>query len=326
MRLGLFLSAQGLAGADPRAVAAEQVALVRAARDAGFATVLAPQHFLSGEVPMLQPVPLLGRLAAEAGDMRIGTGVLLLPLLNPVEVAETAATLCALAPAGVAIGVGLGYRAVEDAAFGVAPERVRSFTARLAAVRGLLEGREVTADGPGFRLEGARLAIAPATPPAIWVAANRDAAVRRAARLGDSWLVNPHATLATLERQVAIFRAERGGAPLELPVVREACVAPTDAAALAAAGPHLTAKYATYLDWGQDDAMPAGDDLRSGFHELREDRFVIGAPATAAARLRELRDRTGATEAILRVSWPGLPLEDALRSVRLLGEEVAPLL
>ena len=324
MRLGLFLSSQGAPGADPREVAAEQVALVRAARDAGFATVLAPQHFLAGDVPMLQPVPLLGRLAGEAGGMRIGTGVLLLPLLNPVEVAEVAATLCALAPAGVAIGVGMGYRAVEDAAFGVARERVRSFTARLAAVRGLLDGRDVTAEGPGFRLDRARLAVAPASPPAIWMAANRDAAVRRAARLADTWLVNPHATVATLERQATLFRAERGGEPAELPVVREACVAPTDEAALAAAGPHLAGKYATYLDWGQGDAMPAGDDLRRGFEELRAGRFVIGSPATAAAQLRELRDRLGATEAILRVSWPGLPIENALRSVQLLGEEVAP--
>jgi alkanesulfonate monooxygenase SsuD/methylene tetrahydromethanopterin reductase-like flavin-dependent oxidoreductase (luciferase family) len=324
VQLGLLVSAQGMPGADPRDVAAEQVALVRAARDAGFATVLAPQHFLAGDVPMLQPVPLLGRLAAEAGAMRIGTGVLLLPLLNPVELAEGVATLCALAPAGVAVGLGMGYRAVEDAAFGVAPERVRSFTARLAAVRGLLEGREVTAEGPGFRLEGARLAVAPASPPAIWMAANRDAAVRRAARLADTWLVNPHATVATLERQMALFRAERGGDPAELPVIREACVAPTDEAALAAAAPHLAAKYRTYLEWGQDEAMPGGDDLRGGFEELRAGRFVIGSPTTTAAQLRELRDRTGATEAILRVSWPGLPLEDALRSVRLLGEEVAP--
>jgi alkanesulfonate monooxygenase SsuD/methylene tetrahydromethanopterin reductase-like flavin-dependent oxidoreductase (luciferase family) len=326
VRLGLFLAAQGAAGADPRDVAAEQVALVRAARDAGFATVLAPQHFLSGDVPMLQPMPLLGRLAAEAGTMRIGAGVLLLPLLNPVEVAEQAATLCALAPAGVALGVGMGYRAVEDAAFDVAEARVHSFTARLAAVRGLLEGREVTADGPGFRLERARLATAPAEPPAIWMAANRDAAVRRAARLADAWLVNPHATLDTLERQMAIFRAERGGDPAEVPVAREACVAATDEQALDAAAPHLAAKYRTYLDWGQDRAMPGGDDLAGGFDELRAGRFVIGSPATAAAQLRELRDRTGATEVIVRVAWPGLPLEDALRSIRLLGEEVAPLL
>jgi alkanesulfonate monooxygenase SsuD/methylene tetrahydromethanopterin reductase-like flavin-dependent oxidoreductase (luciferase family) len=325
VRLGLFLAAQGAAGADPRDVAAEQVALVREARDAGFATVLAPQHFLSGDVPMLQPIPLLGRLAAEAGTMRIGTGVLLLPLLNPVEVAEQAATLCALAPAGVAIGVGMGYREVEDAAFGVAAARVRSFTARLAAVRGLLEGREVTAEGPGFRLDRARLATAPVEPPAIWMAANRDAAVRRAARLADAWLVNPHAAIGTVERQMALLRAERGGDPAEVPVVREACVAPTDEEALAAAAPHLAAKYRTYLDWGQDRAMPGGDRLSGGFDELRAGRFVIGSPATAAARLRELRDRTGATEVIVRVAWPGLPLEVALRSVRLLGAEVAPL-
>jgi alkanesulfonate monooxygenase SsuD/methylene tetrahydromethanopterin reductase-like flavin-dependent oxidoreductase (luciferase family) len=70
--------------------------------------------------------------------------------------------------------------------------------------------------------------------------------------------------------------------------------------------------------------MPEGDDLSGGFEELRAGRFIIGSPATAAAQLRELRDRTGATEVIVRVAWPGLPVEDALRSVRLLGAEVAP--
>ena len=324
MRLGLFLSAQGAPGADPRALVDEQIALVRAARDGGLASVFVPQHFLTDPVPMLQPVPLLGRLSAEAGEMTLGTGILLLPLLNPVEVAEGAATLAALAPGRFVLGVGMGYRGAEDAAFGLAGSRARAFTGKLAAVRRLLEGEEVTADGPGYRLERARLALLPARRPAIWMAANGDAAVRRAARLADTWLINPHASVAELERQVAIFRRERGGDPAELPIVREACLAPTDEEALAAAAPHLADKYATYVDWGQDEAMPAGDTLRRGFDDLRVGRFVIGSPNAAAAQIRELRDRLGVSEVILRLAWPGLPARDALRSLRLLVEEVAP--
>jgi alkanesulfonate monooxygenase SsuD/methylene tetrahydromethanopterin reductase-like flavin-dependent oxidoreductase (luciferase family) len=48
------------------------------------------------------------------------------------------------------------------------------------------------------------------------MAANSDAAVRRAARLADTWYVNPHTTVAEVERQLAIFRAERGSEPAEL--------------------------------------------------------------------------------------------------------------
>jgi alkanesulfonate monooxygenase SsuD/methylene tetrahydromethanopterin reductase-like flavin-dependent oxidoreductase (luciferase family) len=61
--------------------------------------------------------------------------------------------------------------------------------------------------------------------PPIWMAANSDPAVKRAARMADAWFVNPHATSDTIGRQMAIYRAELDaagkGAPRELPVIKE---------------------------------------------------------------------------------------------------------
>ena len=51
--------------------------------------------------------------------MTLGTAILITTLLNPVEVAENAATLAALSPGRFVLGAGLGYRPEEDAAFGV---------------------------------------------------------------------------------------------------------------------------------------------------------------------------------------------------------------
>jgi alkanesulfonate monooxygenase SsuD/methylene tetrahydromethanopterin reductase-like flavin-dependent oxidoreductase (luciferase family) len=68
---------------------------------------------------MFQPLPLLGWLAADAEGMTLGTNILVLPLLNPVDVAEQAATLDHITGGRFVLGVGLGYRAAEDAAFGV---------------------------------------------------------------------------------------------------------------------------------------------------------------------------------------------------------------
>ena len=51
---------------------------------------------------------MLGRVAAEAGTMTLGTGILITTLLNPVEVAENAATLAAIAPGRFVLGVGPG--------------------------------------------------------------------------------------------------------------------------------------------------------------------------------------------------------------------------
>jgi alkanesulfonate monooxygenase SsuD/methylene tetrahydromethanopterin reductase-like flavin-dependent oxidoreductase (luciferase family) len=270
-------------------------------------------------------VPLLARLAAETGDMRVGAGILLLPLLNPVEVAEHAATLDVVTGGRFVLGVGLGYRAEENAALGVPERRVGVFREKLDVVRRLLEGEEVTADGHGYRLERARLAPRPVQSPRppIWMAANGDAAVRRAARLADTWFVNPHASLAEVRRQVSLFRAERGSEPEELPMLREACVAATDEEAIAIARLHLGRKYEAYVDWGQSDVLPPTDTLRQGWDALHAGRFLLGSPETVLAQVEALRT-LGVTELVLRVQWPGLPQLDAMRTLELLASEVLP--
>jgi len=325
VRYGIFVAAQHPTRDDPAVRLAEHLEQVRFVRDAGFHSVVAGHHYLSAPYQMLQPVPLLARLAAESGDLRLVAGILLLPLLNPLDVAEQAATLDVLTGGRFVLGVGLGYRDEENAAFDLPPERVRVFREKLDVVRRLLEGEEVTASGHGYRLEGARLTLRPIQRPRppIWMAANSDAAVRRAARLADTWYVNPHTTLAEVDRQLALFRAERGSEPAELPLMREACVAPTDEEALALAQPYLAPKYAAYVDWGQSDVLPPSDTLRQEWDDLRAGRFVLGSPETAAAQIRALRD-LGVTELVLRVQWPGMPHRDAMRTLELLASDVLP--
>jgi alkanesulfonate monooxygenase SsuD/methylene tetrahydromethanopterin reductase-like flavin-dependent oxidoreductase (luciferase family) len=127
VRLGLFLSGQHPPDVVAGEALGEHLEQVRLARELGFASVWAGQHFLSEPFQMFQSVPLLARIAAEAEGMTVGTGILLLTLLNPVEVAENAATLEAIVPGEFVLGLGIGYRPVENAAFGVGQGRVRLF-------------------------------------------------------------------------------------------------------------------------------------------------------------------------------------------------------
>ena len=53
--------------------------------------------------------------------------------------------------------------------------------------------------------------------PPIWIAANNDNAVKRAARLSDAWLINPHATSQTVIDQMELFLQERNAANLPIP-------------------------------------------------------------------------------------------------------------
>jgi alkanesulfonate monooxygenase SsuD/methylene tetrahydromethanopterin reductase-like flavin-dependent oxidoreductase (luciferase family) len=329
VRLGLFLNAQHPGTVRPAEAVRQHAEQVGLARELGFSTVMAGQHFLSQPFWMLQNVPFLARMAAESATMTLGPGILLLTLLNPLEVAENLATLDAIAGGRLVAGVGVGYRPAENAAFGVGGSRGALFERKLGVVRRLLAGERVDAEGPGFALEGAQLALRPERPPPLWIAANGDTAVRRAARLGDAWLINPHTRLDELERQVAVFHAERTEAGLPavegLPIIKEVCVAETDEEAMRVARPHLESKYSAYVDWGQSEVLPAGDTLRRQWQELTAGgRFVIGSADTVAAVLREHAQRLGVEQAICRVQWPGMPQEDVMRSLRLLGEAVLP--
>jgi alkanesulfonate monooxygenase SsuD/methylene tetrahydromethanopterin reductase-like flavin-dependent oxidoreductase (luciferase family) len=327
MRFGLFLLWQHRPDADPRRTASELLEQLRFVRD-DFDLVLSGQHFLSQPWQMAQTVPWLARIAAEAGEMRVGAGLLLVSLLNPVEVAENVATLDAITGGRFVLGVGLGYRAEENAAFDLPARRVRVFVDKLDVIRRLLEGEEVTAQGHGYRLERARIGIRPVQRPRppIWLGADGDAAVRRAGRIADTWLVNPHATLGELERQLALLVAERGSPPAVLPAIRELCVRESDEEAVEAARPYLDGKYRSYVAWGQSEALPPSDTLRREWDELRADRFILGGPETVAAQIREHERRLGITDLCFRVQWPGMPQLEAMRTLELFRARVAPLL
>ena len=114
----------------------------------GYAWVSTPHHWLSYPTVWPQPYPLLARLAPEAGTMRLKTSVLLLPLLNPVEVAENIATLDHLTHGRLTLGVTIGYREEELQVVGLARrDRVAKFEESLQVMKQLSSGETVTFRG-----------------------------------------------------------------------------------------------------------------------------------------------------------------------------------
>lgn len=332
VQIGLYLTNQHPVGADMVAALDGQIRLLHRARDDGWDSVWSGQHFLP-TMAMTQPVPFLARLAAEAGEMRIGLGILLLALSNPLDVAETFASMDVVCGGRFTLGVGLGYRDVEYRAFGVdRRERIRRFEENLRLVEALWTGGEVSSELPWCRLDGASLSILPVQRPRppLWMAADNDAAVERAARLADTWVINPHATTATIARQLELFdraRREAGRPPVrELPAIKEVVCGPTRERALEMARPYLTVKYEAYRAWGQDAALPAGETFELPFERLVEERFVIGTPEDCLAQLTGWRDRLAVDHFIFRTFWAGMPVETTLESMDLLSREVVPAL
>ncbi|MEX2145904.1 MAG: LLM class flavin-dependent oxidoreductase [Candidatus Rokuibacteriota bacterium] len=327
MRLGFHVGQVVEQGYDPQRQWREHLEQVRAARDAGLSFVSWGHHWLIHPFQHFQPIPVLARLAAEVPGMELATGVLLTPLLNPVQVAEDIATLDHICEGRLIFGVGLGYRPEEfEAAGGAMGDRVGRFEEGLALMKRLWTEDEVTHHGRFYRVSGARPTARPCqTPyPRIWVAATSEAPIRRAARLGHAFFALGTQSSDTLKAQLALWRSElqrHGHAPPpDVPVHREMYVAPSREAARRLARPAIEAKYEGYARHG----LPGvSGTLAPGIDALMPDPFIVGSPedcVEALARLAAL----GVTHVAARLFWPTMSQAQTLRMIELVGARVIP--
>lgn len=304
----------------------------RLAGRSGIDSVWVLHHYL-GTMPTFQPLLLLSALAADTGDMRLGTNMYILPLRHPVGVAEEFATLDRISGGRVIAGLGMGYRENEFQAFGVPMEqRVERYTEAVDIVRRLWTAEPVTYMGRHFRLSEATISMPPAQPggPPIWVGAGAHrAGIERAARWGDAWIVPPHVTGDRLADALARYREARErlhpGAPVEL-VVRRELLLDADREAAWQAG--LAARSALTGEYARHNAPDTTADyahLQSPDAAERTARYayLFTDPAGAIAELKEL-ERAGVTRVVLRMQWFDLPQDRVLESLDLFRREVAP--
>jgi alkanesulfonate monooxygenase SsuD/methylene tetrahydromethanopterin reductase-like flavin-dependent oxidoreductase (luciferase family) len=330
MQLSLIVRGQHPPG-DTAAHLRDDLELVKRAEEVGFDGIVKGSHYSAHPFQSVQQIPFLAYAAAIAPRLRLICGLVLLPLHKPLDLAEQLATLDILSNGKLVFGCGIGYRDVEFKAFGVPRAGLgKRFEEGLEAVKRLWTEDFVTMKGSHFELDGATCTIKPVQQPMppIWIGANADVAIRRAARLADCWYINPHNTLTTIERQMDLYKRAldeyKRPFPKEVPMRREVFVAPTRAEAIRRAQPYLEEKYKAYRAWGQDKVMPEGDDFDHGFDELLEDRFLFGSPAEVAEQMIRLNRRLGVNHIVASVHWPGMPNSLALDQLQILAEEVMP--
>jgi len=126
--------------------------------------------------------------------MKLGTGVLLLPLHAPVVLAKRVATLDALSGGRVLLGVGMGWQKEEYQTIGVPyEERGPRLDEGVAAVRALWTQSPATHHGRFYDFDRVHSDPKPHTPGGvpILIGGSTDFAARRAARIGDGFY--PHA-------------------------------------------------------------------------------------------------------------------------------------
>src|SRR5438128_2391505 len=163
------------------------------AEAAGFDSVWLGEHHNSA---VLHPTPLvrLAAIASRTQRLRLGTGVLLLPLYHPLAVAEEAAMVDVISRGRLVLGVGTGYAPEEFAAFDVSiKERGSRMDEAVPLIKRLWSEEKVTHEGRHYRMTNATVSPRPVQRPGppLWFAGWVAPAIRRAARLGEAWLGGP---------------------------------------------------------------------------------------------------------------------------------------
>ena len=323
MKVGLFINTQFPEGFNVGDRVPEMVEQVRAARDAGFASLWFPHHWLTHPMQMLQITPLMGYIAAYAEGMTIGPNILILPPLNPMHVAEEAATFDVLTGGNYILGIGLGYRQPEFDAFGIPlAERAPRFNEAIGLMRRLWTEDRVTHKGRFYTINDAGIGVKPVRKggPPLYIAAQAEIPVKRAARIGDAWLIVNIRGIGNLVPLMQTYRAalaEYGRTPIEYPITVECDVGERHATAHEECREPLEFKYSAYAAWGMEDRTS------SSFEDFARDRFIIGDKVSVKEEIARWRERLGTNHFVMRVQWPGLEQAKALASIRRLGEMFA---
>ncbi len=331
MKLGIFLNSQHPETDEPARRLTETLEQARLIRSLGFDSIWAGEHHATPGFHFFPQFPLLQQVAATAPGVAIGTNLILLPLHNPVEIAEFGAFLDLATGGRFLLGLGLGYRPEEFAIFGVPMnERASRLAEGVEIIRRLWTEDRVTHEGRHWKFADVSIRPRPVQQPRppILIGAQVDAAIVRAAKISDGWLVVPTPKTEELPGQMKLFKETRAAAGLppspHICRLYEVACAKSEDEAYRRVAPHLLEKYAAYASWG----LAGVSKERTGSPEeqlrrLATGRFAVGTPAQVADEL-VAQHRAGITHLSMRVSWPGMPQDAILAGIEILGREVLP--
>ncbi|MDD7939445.1 LLM class flavin-dependent oxidoreductase [Actinomycetospora lutea] len=232
-----------------------------------------------GKAPVLAPLEVLAYAAACTERLRLGVGVLIGTLHDPLQLAAALTTVDRLSHGRLDVGIAPGGGSRDFAAFGVERETfVARFTEGLALMQAAWsDAPRISFAGRFRQCEDLAIATKPVQRPhpPVWFGGSAPRALARAARLGDAFLGAGSVTTAAFADQVVVLRRELEEQGRDL------------------AGFPLAKRVYVRVD---DDPARAREGMVASLHGLYgrkpgiEDVPVTGTPQEVARGLAEVRD------------------------------------
>jgi len=305
------------------------------AEKAGFDSVwLSEHHFLEdGYCP--SPLTMAAAMAAVTKTIRIGTAALILPLHNPLRVAEDAAVVDNISGGRFDLGVAIGYRKEEFDGFGLSIKNRPSLIEEgMEILLKSWEKGQFSYKGKRFECENVEITPKPVQKPHIplYIGAFEEPAIKRAGRLGYPLLIGPGRTLDMIRDTLAWYddAAQKAGhdpSDVEHVLLRETFVSDGEEGALEGGAKYIINMYKFYMTLGikifiRGEQVKGADDPL--LEHMAEDRFMIGTPDKCVREIEKYRREVGIENIACRMVFPQAPPEETLRCIELFGSEVIP--
>lgn len=311
----------------------EDVEQVQLAERLGFAHAFVSEHHFLWAGVLPSPLIALAYLAAKTERIELGTGLLLLPLHNPVRVAEDTAVMDIVSNGRLILGLGQGYRPEEFEGFGRRlKDRNKLMREGIELLRRFWTETDVSHEGEMFQYRKLNVTPKPVRRPPIWVGAKVPRAIRVAADLADVWYADPITPIHLIQerREGWLQRMDengRGRDGASMAYYREFFVGETEEFAWKNGGNGILAEYMGYLRINHlvtHDGEPIASHRKDLVPEIVRQRATIGDPATCVEQLSRIKGDLGLDHLVLKMNHYGIPSENVKQSMRIAAEQVFP--
>lgn len=295
---------------------------------------LTEHHFLNdGYCP--SSLVTAAAIAARTKKIRIGTGVLLMPLHDPVRIAEDAAVVDLISGGRLILGLGLGYRPEEFAGFGRSlKERKGRMEESIEILNKSWMDEPFDHNGKYYKLENINVTPKPVQRPIpIWIGAFTEPAIRRAARIGAPLYVPAIGVIPIVKYLFDMHSSllkEYGRNPddFEKPLVREIYISDQKSDKIwEKIKENVTYTAKGYASWGSmvdRKGNLLSDPTDPILYDIARDQSIIGTPEECIDTIKRYQEELPIDNLICRFKFPGISHEDAMRSMRLFTEKVLP--
>ena len=347
MEFGLFVEFPSREGTTQAQIFKDSMELIQAAEDSGSEGVwLAEYHFDPGRSVLSAPVTVAGAVAARTKKVKIGLAVHVLPLRNPVQIAEEIATLDHLSDGRLDFGIGRAAfpRIYQGYGFDYAESRDRFDECLEIILRSWTEER-FSFKGKFYQYDDLCVVPKPLQKPhpPIRIGATSEDTFELGGRMGYPIFINPSrvTTLLDLKPLVAEFHQarEKAGHTGQVDVGLRVPVYVAETKEKAYSEPKESTMFQMQrlinvitqsigeagISAGDDRAAQAERLKAMTYEDVLANTVVYGTPESVVERLQQLQEELGLTQVIYEVNFGcNVPLEHQIKAVQLINEQVAP--